>query len=177
MIRRRQNPTRKRSVQFCDFSGQCAVMHVSAIVDILPGNRGAYFRADSCWVFIANTFFSSHQQSVLQGTTFRPGVPSHFQVSKKKKDWHFLFLLLTWKWLGQPGRNVMLCNTDCWCDEKKVLGELIFGGMYFGGIAADSKFLKKWRVLIYGVLRYSSCTFLTRIQDMKTFERNEQWTF
>ena len=21
--------------------------------------------------------------------------------------------------LGQPGRNVVLCKTDCWCDEKK----------------------------------------------------------
>ena len=39
------------------------------------------FRVGSCWVFIANTFFSPHQQSVLQGTTFRPGCPSHFQVS------------------------------------------------------------------------------------------------
>ena len=27
---------------------------------------------------IANTFFSPHQQSVLQSTTFRPGCPSHF---------------------------------------------------------------------------------------------------
>ena len=25
------------------------------------------------------------------------------------------------KWLGQPGRNVVPCNTDCWCGEKKVL--------------------------------------------------------
>ena len=32
----------------------------------------------------ANTFFSPHQQSVLQGTTFRPGCPSHFQVSQER---------------------------------------------------------------------------------------------
>ena len=31
-------------------------------------------------VNIANSFCSSHQQSVLQSTTFRPGCPSHFQV-------------------------------------------------------------------------------------------------
>ena len=35
-------------------------------------------RVSSCWVFIANSFFSSHQQSVLQSTTFRPGCPGHF---------------------------------------------------------------------------------------------------
>ena len=32
-----------------------------------------------------NTFFSPHQQSVLQSTTFRPGCPSHFQVSNRKR--------------------------------------------------------------------------------------------
>ena len=32
-----------------------------------------------------NTFFSPHQQSVLQGTTFRPGCPSHFQVSNRRR--------------------------------------------------------------------------------------------
>ena len=48
------------------------------------------FRVGSCWVFIANTFFSSHQQSVLQSTTFRPGCPSHFQltVSNRKRKCH-----------------------------------------------------------------------------------------
>ena len=39
-------------------------------------------RVGSCRVFIANTFFSSHQQSVL-------------------------------------------CNTDCWCDEKKSISFLL----------------------------------------------------
>ena len=58
-------------------------------------------RGSQCSLLILfNTFFSPHQQSVLQGTTFRPGCPSHFQVS---------------------GRNVVPCNTDCWCGEKKVL--------------------------------------------------------
>ena len=31
-----------------------------------------FFRVGSCRVFNANTFFSPHQQSVLQSTTFRP---------------------------------------------------------------------------------------------------------
>ena len=49
-------------------------------------NYGLFcFRVGSCWVFIANTFFSPHQQSVLQSTTFRPGCPSHFQVSNRKR--------------------------------------------------------------------------------------------
>ena len=26
-----------------------------------------------------------------------------------------------WKWLGQPGRNVVLCKTDCWCGETNIL--------------------------------------------------------
>ena len=31
----------------------------------------ASFRVGSCWVLIANTFISPHQQSVLQSTTFK----------------------------------------------------------------------------------------------------------
>ena len=30
---------------------------------------------------------------------------SRKRTSRFKKGWHFLFLLLTWKWLGQPGQN------------------------------------------------------------------------
>ena len=44
---------------------------------------------------------------------------SRKSTSRFKKGWHFLFLLLTWKWLGQPGRNVVPCNTDCWWGQKK----------------------------------------------------------
>ena len=43
----------------------------------------------------------------------------------KRLAFSFLFLLLTWKWLGQPGRNVVPCNADCWCGEKKVLASFI----------------------------------------------------
>ena len=43
------------------------------------------------------------------------------RVPVDKKGGHFLLLLLTWKWLRQPGRNVMLCKTDFWCDEKREL--------------------------------------------------------
>ena len=43
------------------------------------------FRVGSCWVFIANIFVSPHQQTVLQSTTFRPGCPSHFQVSNRNR--------------------------------------------------------------------------------------------
>ena len=43
MIRWRQNPARKKSLQSCAFRKHCAVMHVSAIVDVLPGYRGTFF--------------------------------------------------------------------------------------------------------------------------------------
>ena len=36
-------------------------------------------------IFTANIFVSPHQQTVLQSTTFRPGCPSHFQVSNRKR--------------------------------------------------------------------------------------------
>ena len=79
--------------------------------------------------------FSHHTSSqCCKARRFRPGYPSHFQVSNRTfqivleripvdlKRLAFSFsVALTWKWLGQPGRNVVLCNTDCWCDEKKVL--------------------------------------------------------
>ena len=39
--------------------------------------------------------------------------------SSIENGWGKLFKY--WKWLGQPGRNVVLCKTDCWCDEKKQL--------------------------------------------------------
>ena len=47
--------------------------------------RNCFFPVGSCWVFIANIFVSPHQQTVLQSTTFRPGCPSHFQVSNRKR--------------------------------------------------------------------------------------------
>ena len=39
-----KSPAKKKSVQSCVFRRQCAVVHVSAIVDILPGYRGTYIR-------------------------------------------------------------------------------------------------------------------------------------
>ena len=57
--------------------------------------------------------------------------------------------------------NKLLCMFQQLCTHFKDTGVLIFGGMYFRGIAADSKFQEKWRVLIFGgeliyeVLRYS----------------------
>ena len=84
--------------------------------------RGSYFsmssfirvgsRVGSCWVFIANTFFSPHQQSVLQGTTFRPGCPSHFQVKQQKKKMPtFLNVLLLLSHLS-CSREVSRCVRD-----------------------------------------------------------------
>ena len=35
--------------------------------------------------WFVNIFVSPHQQTVLQSTTFRPGCPSHFQVSNRKR--------------------------------------------------------------------------------------------
>ena len=67
--------------------------------------------------------FSHHTSSqFLQCTTFRPGCPSHFQVSLLENGLLFILILtylltyfsskLTWlwKWLGQPGRNVVHCK-------------------------------------------------------------------
>ena len=41
-----------------------------------------------------NSFFSSHQQSVLQSATFRPGCPSHFQVCNRKRNCQPFYLLV-----------------------------------------------------------------------------------
>ena len=40
--------------------------------------------------------------------------------TKKKVQCNNAYRKNHWKWLGQPGRNVVPCNTDCWCGEKKV---------------------------------------------------------
>ena len=62
------------------------------------------FRVGSCWVFIANTFFSPHQQSVLQGTTFRPAGATW---SKRRALQHWLLV-----WWEKSIRNIPLyfCN-------------------------------------------------------------------
>ena len=41
------------------------------------------------WVGVIS-FFSSHQQSVSQSTTFRSGCPSHVQAWNRKRNCHFL---------------------------------------------------------------------------------------
>ena len=74
---------------------------IMARVQVSGHQKPAILRA--AWSFSIILFFLSHQQWVLQSAKFRPGCTSHFQVS----------------WGGQPDRIVVLCNTDCWCDEKK----------------------------------------------------------
>ena len=51
-------------------------------------------------------------------------------TSRKKvgilKRLAFSFSVAYLKMAGAPGRNVVPCNTDCWCGEKKVLKTLSF---------------------------------------------------
>ena len=59
MIRRRQNPARKESVQSSAFRTQDAVVHVSAIMYILPGYRGTYI-----WGYVLSGHCNQQQISV-----------------------------------------------------------------------------------------------------------------
>ena len=58
MIRRSENPARKRSVQPCSFGRKHAVVHVSAIMHILPGYRGTYI-----WGYVLSGHCSRQQIS------------------------------------------------------------------------------------------------------------------
>ena len=55
-----------------------------------------------------------------------PGLPDSSRKSTSRFKKVGISFSVAWKWLGQPGRNVVLCNTDCWCGEKKVLCFFIF---------------------------------------------------
>ena len=54
-----KNPARKESVQFSAFRRQHAVVHVSAIMYILPGYRGTYI-----WGYVLSGHCSRQQFSV-----------------------------------------------------------------------------------------------------------------
>ena len=85
-------------------------------LDVAVPQIGAEFRVGSCWVFIANIFVSPHQQTVLQSTTFRPGCPSHFQVSNRKKENANLF-----KSTGTLSRTIW--KVHVWCVVASELWE------------------------------------------------------
>ena len=78
------------------------------------GNNNLSFRVGFCWVFITPAV-----SVAKHGVSARLPPPFSSKQKKKKKP-------TVLNRLGQPGRNVVLCNTDCWCDEKKVLIILAF---------------------------------------------------
>ena len=80
-------------------------------------NNFKNFRVSFCWVFIANFFFSSHRQSVLQSTAFQPGCPSHFQVSNRKRKCQPFYLLVLF--LELSGR--------CGASSRRSCGNVTFG--------------------------------------------------
>ena len=85
----------------------------------------------SCFLVTPDTLRLIHKTPTSKpNVTFqqlrRDNTPHLPDTSRKSTSWFkkvgiFFLLLLTWKWLGQPGRNIVLCNTDCWCVEEKVL--------------------------------------------------------
>ena len=65
-----------------------------------------------------NTLFPPHQQSVFQSTTFRPGCPSHFQVSNRKKKMPtFLNLLVL----------ILELSGRCGASSRRSCGNVTFG--------------------------------------------------
>ena len=65
-----KNPARKKSVQSGDFRRKHAVVHVSAIMHILPGYRGTYIWGGMYFRGIAA---GSKFQEKMKGTYFRRG--------------------------------------------------------------------------------------------------------
>ena len=92
-------------------------------------------RVSSCWVFIANSFFSSHQQSVLQSTTFRPGCPTPhhtFQivldrVPVDKKVGIFFFCCLLEDGWGNLAETSCFAKLAAGVLRKRNLGVMTFG--------------------------------------------------
>ena len=105
----------------------------------------------SCWVFIANTFFSPHQQSVLQSTTFRPGCPSHFQVS---------FKVLENGW-GNPVETSCFATLTAGVVRKKVLTDVVH--------AALPEFLEQPLSVWFYMFSCRRCSCPTRHNVAKTF--------
>ena len=76
------------------------------------------FRVGSCWVFIANTFFSPHQQSVFARHDVSTGLPQPFSSKQQKKKMP-TFLNLLVLFLELSGR--------CGASSRRSCGNVTFG--------------------------------------------------
>ena len=99
---------------------------VLGLIDGILRHDGDYLPPSDAWwdgASLVCGWQMPKKSSLLEGTWLRPKA-----VIVRKYLWRFQSrFLLTWKWLGQPGRNVVLCNTDCWCFvRKKVLSLKVF---------------------------------------------------
>ena len=74
--------------------------------DFLKWATVCHFRVSFCLVSIGNSISHNTSSQFCKARRFSRVTPA---------------ICLPEKWLGPPGRNVVLSRTDCWCDEIKEL--------------------------------------------------------